>query len=72
MNGLAPPPKIIEEKMKSGEIGMKAKKGFYDFEEEKLSDYQLKVLTKFIDLLQHFEFIKIPEKSGVPQEIESP
>ncbi|WP_313237631.1 hypothetical protein [Sporosarcina ureae] len=51
---------------------MKAKKGFYDFEEEKLSDYQLKVLTKFIDLLQHFEYINIPGKSGVPQEIESP
>jgi 3-hydroxybutyryl-CoA dehydrogenase len=62
------PPKIIEEKMKSGEIGMKEKKGFYDFDEEKITDYQLKTLTKFIDLLQHLGFMTVPETDGVLQE----
>lgn len=64
------PPKIIEEKMNSGEIGMKSKKGFYDFGDGEIDDYQLKTLTKFVDLLQHLGFINFPEKSGVLQEAE--
>lgn len=58
------PPKIIEEKMETGEIGMKAGKGFYDFSEDDISDYQLKTLTKFVDLLQHLGFINVPEKNN--------
>jgi 3-hydroxybutyryl-CoA dehydrogenase len=47
---------------------MKEKKGFYDFDEEKITDYQLKTLTKFIDLLQHLGFMTVPETDGVLQE----
>lgn len=47
------PPEIIEEKMKSGEIGMKTGKGFYLFEGKKIDDYQVETLRKFVDLLKH-------------------
>lgn len=62
------PTNIIEDKMKSGEIGMKAKKGFYDFDEDTISDYQLETLTKFIDLLQHLGYMtasEVPEMDEV-------
>lgn len=54
--------------MKSGEIGMKVKKGFYDFDEEAISDYHLKTLTKFIDLLQYLGFMTVLESDKVLQE----
>lgn len=52
------PPEIINNKMENGEIGMKVKKGFYSFEDKDLDEYQMETLQKFIDLLQHFGFIK--------------
>lgn len=51
------PPGIINEKMESGEIGMKVGKGFYEFNESDLNDYQLKTLKKMIDLFQHLGYI---------------
>lgn len=58
-------PLIIEEKMKNGEIGMKVKKGFYDFNDKNIDDYQLQTLTKFVDLLQHLGFMTVQEKDRV-------
>ncbi|MED4697227.1 3-hydroxybutyryl-CoA dehydrogenase [Peribacillus frigoritolerans] len=55
------PSEMIEEKMKSGDIGLKVKKGFYHFEETSLDQYQLETLQKFIDLLQHLGFITSPK-----------
>lgn len=52
------PPEIINNKMENGEIGMKVKKGFYSLEDKDLDEYQMETLQKFIDLLQHFGFIK--------------
>lgn len=52
-----PPPGIINEKMESGEIGMKVGKGFYEFNESDLNDYQLETLKKMIDLFQHLGYI---------------
>lgn len=51
------PPEIIDEKMKSGEIGLRAKKGFYSFEDKKIDEYQVETLRKFVDLLQHLGFM---------------
>lgn len=51
------PPKIVEEKMLNGEIGLKTRKGFYQFDETNLDDYQLETLKKFIDLLKHLGLI---------------
>ena len=51
------PPEIVEEKMISGEIGMKTKKGFYEFNDSNLDSYQLETLKKFIDLLKHLGLI---------------
>lgn len=51
------PPEIVEEKMLTGNIGMKTKKGFYDFNDSNLNSYQLETLKKFIDLLKHLGLI---------------
>lgn len=59
------PPLIIEEKMKNGEIGMKVKKGFYEFDNKDIDNYQLQTLTKFVDLLQHLGFLTVQEKDRV-------
>jgi 3-hydroxybutyryl-CoA dehydrogenase len=56
------PAEIVEEKMKSGNIGLKAKKGFYHFDETNIDQYQLETLKKFIDLLQHLGFITAPKE----------
>jgi len=54
------PPSIINNMMEKGEIGLKSKKGFYEFDEQTLDDYQLQTLAKFIDLLQHLGYISPP------------
>ncbi|WP_221563138.1 3-hydroxybutyryl-CoA dehydrogenase [Alkalihalobacillus sp. TS-13] len=46
-------PEIIKKKMADGEIGMKARKGFYSFDETTINDYQIQTLQKFIDLMKH-------------------
>jgi 3-hydroxybutyryl-CoA dehydrogenase len=51
------PPEIVEEKMLTGNIGMKNKKGFYDFNDSNLDSYQLETLKKFVDLLKHLGLI---------------
>ncbi|MBV7504247.1 3-hydroxybutyryl-CoA dehydrogenase [Bacillus sp. sid0103] len=56
------PPEIVEEKMRSGNIGLKTKKGFYHFDETNLDQYQLETFQKFIDLLQHLGFITAPKE----------
>lgn len=56
------PPEIVEEKMRSGNIGLKTKKGFYQFDETNLDQYQLETTQKFIDLLQHLGFITVPKE----------
>jgi 3-hydroxybutyryl-CoA dehydrogenase len=52
------PPDIVEEKMLTGNIGIKTKKGFYDFNDSNLDSYQLETLKKFIDLLKHLGLIQ--------------
>ncbi|KAA9019529.1 3-hydroxybutyryl-CoA dehydrogenase [Niallia endozanthoxylica] len=56
------PPQIIEEKMKKGETGMRAGKGFYDFDGKNMDEYQVETLRKFIDLLKHLGLLTSPEK----------
>ncbi|QQK74387.1 3-hydroxyacyl-CoA dehydrogenase [Salicibibacter cibarius] len=51
------PPENITEKMDAGEIGMKANKGFYSFDERTINEYQITTLKKFIDLLKHLGFL---------------
>ena len=53
-------PAILEEKMKSGEMGMRSGKGFYDFSAMDLAAYQKETISKFIDLLIHLQLIKPP------------
>ncbi|MFD1708950.1 3-hydroxybutyryl-CoA dehydrogenase [Siminovitchia sediminis] len=54
------PPQIIREKMERGEIGMKAQKGFYQFDEQSISQYQAETIQKFIDLLEHLGYMPKP------------
>lgn len=51
------PPKIIEDKMNTGEIGMRAGQGFYSFEGRNIDEYQVETLRKFVDLLKHLGYI---------------
>ncbi|ULT58029.1 3-hydroxybutyryl-CoA dehydrogenase [Neobacillus drentensis] len=56
------PPAIVIEKMKSGNIGLKTKTGFYHFDDTMVDDYQLETLKKFIDLLKHLGLISAPKE----------
>ncbi|MBT2653744.1 3-hydroxybutyryl-CoA dehydrogenase [Bacillus sp. ISL-18] len=56
------PPPIVEEMMESGNIGLKTKSGFYDFDSTKIDEYQLETLKKFIDLLQHLGLLSTPKE----------
>ena len=56
------PPPIVEEKMESGNIGLKTKSGFYYFDSTKIDEYQLETLKKFIDLLQHLGLLSAPKE----------
>ncbi|NYE07021.1 3-hydroxybutyryl-CoA dehydrogenase [Bacillus niacini] len=51
------PPEIIENKMNTGEIGMKTGKGFYSFEGKNIDEYQVETLQKFVDLLKHLGYL---------------
>jgi 3-hydroxybutyryl-CoA dehydrogenase len=64
------PPDIVEEKMKSGNIGLKAKNGFYHFDEANIDHYQMETLKKFIDLLKHLGLIHTP-KENVMESVKS-
>ncbi|MDT8860719.1 3-hydroxybutyryl-CoA dehydrogenase [Alkalihalobacillus sp. MEB130] len=57
------PPDVISENMKSGDIGMKSGKGFYDFNEVNVTEYQKQTIVKFVDLLNHLGFIRPPATS---------
>ncbi|RJS61915.1 3-hydroxybutyryl-CoA dehydrogenase [Bacillus sp. PK3_68] len=59
------PPKIIENKMETGDIGMKAQRGFYSFDDQNVDEYQIETLRKFIDLLQHLGFIASPKEASL-------
>ncbi|WHY85775.1 3-hydroxybutyryl-CoA dehydrogenase [Neobacillus novalis] len=59
------PPEIVEESMKSGNIGLKVKKGFYDFDGRNLDQYQTETLQKFIGLLHHLGYITAPKESTI-------
>ncbi|VEF46654.1 3-hydroxybutyryl-CoA dehydrogenase [Bacillus freudenreichii] len=54
------PPQIIREKMEQGEIGIKAQKGFYQFDEQSIDQYQAETIQKFIDLLEHLGLMPKP------------
>ncbi len=54
-------PKIIEEKMKRGHLGMNHGKGFYDFEKMDIESYKREKLSTFIELLKHLDLM--PKKS---------
>ena len=56
------PPDIVEEKMLSGNIGLKTKEGFYHFDDTNVDHYQLETLKKFIDLLKHLGLINPPKE----------
>ncbi|MEH7094517.1 3-hydroxybutyryl-CoA dehydrogenase [Neobacillus vireti] len=62
------PPEIVEEKMHSGNIGLKTKKGFYHFDETNIDDYQKETMKKFIDLLKHMRLIQSPEELIIKSE----
>ena len=54
-------PKIIEEKMKKGHLGMNHGKGFYDFKNMDVESYKTEKLTTFIKLLKHLDLM--PKKA---------
>lgn len=54
-------PKIIEEKMKKGHLGMNHEKGFYDFKNMDVESYKTEKLTTFIKLLKHLDLM--PKKA---------
>lgn len=55
------PPDIVLQNMSNGEIGLKSGRGFYDFQEKEVAEYQNKTLKKFVDLLSHLGYIQPPE-----------
>ena len=55
-------PSIISENMANGNIGMKTGKGFYDFTDRNISQYQKETIKKFVDLLKHMGLLIAPQK----------
>lgn len=54
------PPDIIMEHMNRGKTGLKSGKGFYDFSQRDVSEYQRETLEKFVDLLHHLRLMALP------------
>ncbi|ERI10445.1 3-hydroxybutyryl-CoA dehydrogenase [Aneurinibacillus aneurinilyticus] len=54
------PPDIIMEHMDTGKTGLKSGKGFYDFSQCDVSEYQRETLRKFVDLLYHLQLMALP------------
>jgi len=50
-------PKIVEEKMKKGHLGMNHGKGFYNFENMDVESYKRTKLSTFIELLKHLDLM---------------
>ncbi len=53
-------PDVVKDNMKSGAIGMKTGRGFYDYEGRDLDAYRRETLAKFVDLLQHLHMLPPP------------
>ncbi len=53
-------PAVIRKNMETGRTGMKAGKGFYDFEQMDLDAYQRETLAKLADLLNHLGLMPKP------------
>ena len=53
-------PEVVTRKMEAGDIGVKSGKGFYDFTDVDVEDYQRQTLKKFVDLLEHLKLLPRP------------
>lgn len=58
------PPEIVSQGMRDGNIGMKVGRGFHDFANRDVAEYQRETLGKFVDLLRHLGLLSPP--AGVP------
>ena len=58
----APPP-VIERMMKEGRTGMRAGRGFYDFDGIDVEAYQRETIRKFVDLVGHLGLMPGPSES---------
>ncbi len=56
------PPQIIVSNMESGQTGMRAGKGFYDFTEMDVDTYRRETIKKFTDLLIHLGLFNRPSQ----------
>jgi len=54
------PPEIVEQNMRNGRIGLKSRKGFFDYENIDLETYRSDRLRDFVRLLEHFGLIRPP------------
>lgn len=54
------PPEIIEQNMRNDRIGLRSRKGFFDYQELDLDTYRSDRLRAFVELLEHFELIRPP------------
>jgi len=53
-------PKIVEDNMRAGRIGLRAGKGFYDFSGVDVDAYRRERLGAFVALLRHFDLLRPP------------
>ncbi len=54
------PPESVRENMKSGAIGVKSGRGFYDYEGRDMDRYQKETLGRLLTLLHHHDLLKPP------------
>jgi 3-hydroxybutyryl-CoA dehydrogenase len=53
-------PRIVEENMRAGRVGLRTGKGFYDFEGVDVAAYRRERLGAFVALLKHFDLLRPP------------
>ncbi|MDP6109941.1 MAG: 3-hydroxyacyl-CoA dehydrogenase family protein, partial [Rhodospirillales bacterium] len=53
-------PDVVHEMMEDGRRGMREGKGFYDFSEIDVDEFQRNMLARFVALLKHMELLPPP------------
>ena len=54
------PPKIVEDNMKAGRLGLGTGKGFYDFDTMDVEQYRRETLARFVGILDHLDLFPRP------------
>lgn len=60
------PPEIVSQGIRDGNIGMKTGRGFHDFSDRDVSEYQRETIGKFVDLLKHLGLLSPPGNMPLP------